>query len=65
MLRDFGLVTVIDLTASLLGVLFVLPAVLTLAERGELQEGPRRAWRAVATAAPRLGRRRRPGAETA
>jgi len=65
MLRDFGLVTVIDLTASLLGVLFVLPAVLTLAERGELQEGPRRAWRALATAAPRPGRRRRPGAETA
>ena len=33
MLRDFGLVTVIDLTVSLLGVLAVLPAVLTLAER--------------------------------
>jgi predicted RND superfamily exporter protein len=34
MLRDFGFVTVIDLTVSLLGVLVVLPAVLTLAERG-------------------------------
>ncbi len=33
MLRDFGLVTVIDLTVSLLGVLVVLPAVLVLAER--------------------------------
>ena len=33
MLRDFGLVTVIDLSVSLLGVLLVLPAVLTLAER--------------------------------
>ena len=33
MLRDFGLVTVIDLTVSLLGVLAVLPAVLMLAER--------------------------------
>ena len=33
MLRDFGFVTVIDLTVSLLGVLLVLPAVLTLAER--------------------------------
>jgi hypothetical protein len=33
MLRDFGLVTVIDLTVSLLGVLAVLPAVLVLAER--------------------------------
>ncbi len=33
MLRDFGFVTVIDLTVSLLGVLVVLPAVLLLAER--------------------------------
>ena len=33
MLRDFGLVTVIDLTVSLLGVLVVLPAALLLAER--------------------------------
>jgi hydrophobe/amphiphile efflux-3 (HAE3) family protein len=33
MLRDFGAVTVIDLTVSLLGVLVVLPAVLVLAER--------------------------------
>ncbi|MBA3329231.1 MAG: MMPL family transporter, partial [Solirubrobacterales bacterium] len=36
MLRDFGFVTVIDLTVSLLGVLVVLPSVLLLAERGEL-----------------------------
>src|SRR4051794_38330718 len=34
MLRDFGLVTLIDLTVSLLGVLVVLPAALLLAERG-------------------------------
>jgi hydrophobe/amphiphile efflux-3 (HAE3) family protein len=34
MLRDFGLVTVVDLTVSLLGVLLVLPAALALAERG-------------------------------
>ena len=33
MLRDLGLVTVVDLTVSLLGVLAVLPAVLVLAER--------------------------------
>ncbi len=33
MLRDFGVVTVVDLTVSLLGVLAVLPAVLVLAER--------------------------------
>src|SRR3712207_1727265 len=34
MLRDFGFVTVVDLTVSLIGVLLVLPAVLVLAERG-------------------------------
>src|SRR4029077_16662759 len=34
MLRDFGWVTVVDLTVSLLGVLVVLPAVLVLVERG-------------------------------
>ena len=33
MLRDFGRVTVVDLSVSLLGVLAVLPAVLMLAER--------------------------------
>ena len=33
MLRDFGLVTVVDLTAALLGVLLVLPASLLLLER--------------------------------
>jgi hydrophobe/amphiphile efflux-3 (HAE3) family protein len=33
MLRDFGLVTVVDLTAALVGVLLVLPALLLLAER--------------------------------
>jgi predicted RND superfamily exporter protein len=51
MLRDFGFVTVIDLTVSLLGVLVVLPAVLVLAERGELFRLPAR---------PRLRRLRRP-----
>lgn len=33
MLRDFGLVTVVDLTAALIGVLIVLPASLLLLER--------------------------------
>ena len=33
MLREFGLVTVVDLTVSLVGVLAVLPAVLVLVER--------------------------------
>jgi hydrophobe/amphiphile efflux-3 (HAE3) family protein len=34
MLRDFGIVTVVDLAVSLIGVLVVLPSVLVLAERG-------------------------------
>jgi predicted RND superfamily exporter protein len=42
MLRDFGLVTVVDLTVSLLGVLAVLPAVLVLAERRAGAPGRRR-----------------------
>jgi hydrophobe/amphiphile efflux-3 (HAE3) family protein len=46
MLRDFGFVTVVDLTISLLGVLVVLPAALLAAER-------RRACRAVAAPAGR------------
>ena len=37
MLRDFGLVTVIDLGVALVGVLVVLPAVLMLAEPGALR----------------------------
>jgi hypothetical protein len=35
MLRDFGLVTLVDLTVSLLGVLLVLPAVLAVTARGD------------------------------
>ena len=35
MLRDFGAVTVVDLTVSLLGVLLVLPSALVLGERVE------------------------------
>ncbi|MHB1539138.1 MAG: MMPL family transporter, partial [Solirubrobacteraceae bacterium] len=34
MLRDFGLVTLIDLTVSLLGVLLLLPATITIAQDG-------------------------------
>ncbi|HXB14326.1 MAG TPA: MMPL family transporter [Solirubrobacteraceae bacterium] len=48
MLRDFGLVTLIDLTVSLLGVLAALPAALVLAERIGLRERrplPRPRWR--------------------
>jgi predicted RND superfamily exporter protein len=36
MLRDFGVVTVVDLSASLLGVLTVLPAVLVVCEQRRL-----------------------------
>jgi hydrophobe/amphiphile efflux-3 (HAE3) family protein len=42
MLRDFGAVTVVDLSVSLLGVLVVLPAVLVLSEHpGRLRAGLR------------------------
>jgi hydrophobe/amphiphile efflux-3 (HAE3) family protein len=49
MLRDFGLVTVIDLSVSLVGVLVALPAALVLAERSRVRvERPtlRLRWRA-------------------
>ena len=59
MLQGFGLVTVIDLTVSLLGVLVVLPAAIAWAEqRGRLTLAdldPRPALRAAGSA---LGRRR-------
>jgi predicted RND superfamily exporter protein len=51
MLRDFGLVTVVDLTVSLLGVLAVLPAVLVLAERRAAGEPVRRRLRRRTVAA--------------
>jgi hypothetical protein len=49
MLRDFGLVTVIDLSVSLVGVLVALPAALMLAERsrvGVQWPTPRMRWHA-------------------
>jgi hydrophobe/amphiphile efflux-3 (HAE3) family protein len=52
MLRDFGFVTLVDLSVSLLGVMVVLPAVLVLAERGELLDLPLRAWRRARRTAP-------------
>lgn len=39
MLRDFGLVTLIDLSVSLVGVLVVLPAALMLSERASVRVG--------------------------
>jgi uncharacterized protein len=50
MLSDFGRVTVVDLSVSLLGVLAVLPAVLTLAERRARTPARRRRRRAPAPA---------------
>jgi len=56
MLRDFGLVTVVDLTVSLIGVLVVLPAVLALAEEVDLADLPREAAAWVRRALPRRRR---------
>jgi hypothetical protein len=61
MLRDFGFVTLIDLSVSLAGVLLVLPAALALAERGDLLETARGATRRAAARVPRPGRRGRAG----
>ena len=41
MLQELGIVTVVDLSVSLLGVLAVLPAVLVLAERRRAARGGR------------------------
>jgi len=54
MLRDFGIVTVLDLSVALLGVLIVLPAALVWAEQGF---APLNTWVA-------RGRRVRPATET-
>ena len=59
MLRDFGFVTLIDLTVSLAGVLLVLPAVLVVAERGDLLLSVRRLPRRAGAMLPRLRRRAR------
>jgi hypothetical protein len=62
-LRDFGAVTVVDLTVSLLGVLLVLPSALVLGERWRpsMLRVPR-----PRMPRPRLRRRRRaPAATTA
>ncbi len=57
MLRDFGLVTLIDMSVSLGGVLLLLPAVLALSERGELVQSARSAARRTTAVLPRLRRR--------
>jgi predicted RND superfamily exporter protein len=59
MLRDFGFVTLIDLTVSLCGVLLVLPAVLALSERGDELESIRRLLARADAELPRPRRRAR------
>jgi hydrophobe/amphiphile efflux-3 (HAE3) family protein len=59
MLRDFGFVTVIDMSVSLAGVLLVLPAVLVVAERGDLLGRLRAVPRRASAALPRRRRRAR------
>jgi uncharacterized protein len=59
MLRDFGFVTLIDLSVSLAGVLLLLPAVLALSEREDLLEVTRAAVRRAIAGLPRPGRRAR------
>jgi uncharacterized protein len=56
MLRDFGFVTVVDLTVALAGVMLVLPAVLLLAERDQPLRAP---------ALRRIRRRKAPRAQRA
>jgi hypothetical protein len=58
MLRDFGLVTLVDLTVSLGGVLLVLPSVLALSERGDVLQRVREGVGRVAGALPRRRRAR-------
>jgi uncharacterized protein len=59
MLRDFGLVTLIDLSVSLLGVLIALPAALVIAERSQPVGLAHRLGEALTGVAGAL--RRRPG----
>jgi hypothetical protein len=59
MLRDFGFVTLVDLSVSLAGVMLVLPSVLALAEREDLAEQGRELGRRLAAAMPRRWRRAR------
>jgi hydrophobe/amphiphile efflux-3 (HAE3) family protein len=56
MLRDFGLVTVVDLAVSLLGVLVVLPAVLALAEETDVSDLGREAAARLRRVLPRRRR---------
>ncbi|MGA2015089.1 MAG: MMPL family transporter, partial [Solirubrobacteraceae bacterium] len=56
MLRDFGFVTLVDLTVSLGGVMVILPAVLALGERGDARARAAGPWRAASAAIGRVRR---------
>ena len=56
MLRDFGFVTLIDLTVSLAGVLVVLPAVLVVSEREDVAQSLRGVYGRALTLLPRSRR---------
>jgi predicted RND superfamily exporter protein len=60
MLRDFGVVTLIDLSVSLVGVLVALPAALLLVEPGELAARPVAAGSRLAALRARLRMRHEP-----
>jgi hydrophobe/amphiphile efflux-3 (HAE3) family protein len=53
MLRDFGFVTLIDLSVSLAGVLLVLPSVLAMAERRDVVDRAQEIARRIAAGLPR------------
>jgi uncharacterized protein len=59
MLRNFGFVTLVDLSVSLGGVLLVLPAVLAVAERGGVLQHARAMGRRATAIVPRRRRRAR------
>jgi hydrophobe/amphiphile efflux-3 (HAE3) family protein len=59
MLREFGFVTLVDLSVSLAGVMLVLPAVLVVSERKDLVQSARGLVRRASAALPRLRRRAR------
>jgi hydrophobe/amphiphile efflux-3 (HAE3) family protein len=59
MLRDFGFVTLIDLSVSLAGVLVVLPAVLVVSEREDLARSLRTTYGRALSLLPRSRRRAR------
>jgi predicted RND superfamily exporter protein len=65
MLRDFGLVTLVDLTVSLIGVLIALPAALVIAERSQPARLRAKLGETLAALTGAIGRRPGSGHEPA